>query len=528
MLCGSASPPGESDGGWPPYAHKSSSFSASTNVRLLCRQVPAAMRLTLRRLIIAITFLSLLAMATRVAVDSDTWWHLRAGAWMVEHGQVLNQELFTSTFAGQPYDYPAWLSQVALYLAYAGWSFAGVNLLTALLVTAAFVLVYATCTGGVYLRAGAVILGTAASAVFWSARPHIFSFVLAAAMLYVLESFRRRDVNRLWVLPVLIALWANSHPGYAIGFILLAVTTAGEGLKALLGRGSWRAVAWLAGIGLVCVAALLLSPYGTKTLLYPFRVVGIELLQDRIQEWQSPNFHLREAQVTIWLWLATVAAIGLSRRTLDLTDLLLLGAMFYLALLAGRNVALLALVAPPVLTRHAQAIIDDWRGRYPRLVARLDGQVDRESRLAPVVNWALLALVAVAAGLKMSIPLDPVVNATLAQRGLPTAAADFIASARPSGPLYNPYEWGGYLVWRLYPDYPVFIDGRTDVYDADFFAEYLRLAAGLPDWAAILERHGVRLVLAPTGSPLAGTVQADGGWQRVYGDEVAEVYAQRP
>jgi hypothetical protein len=417
---------------------------------------------------------------------------------------------------------------VAFYLAFAGAGLPGVNLLTAVMITTAFVFVYATSTGSVYLRAGALILGAAASAVFWSARPHIVSFALAAAMLYVLELFRRRGVNRLWVLPVLMALWANSHPGYAIGFILIGVTAAGEGLKALAGQGSWRTVAWLAGIGGVCVAALLLSPYGTQVLTYPFRVVGIDLLQDRIQEWQSPNFHLREAQVMIWLWLATAAAIGLSRRAIDLTDLLLLGGMLYLALLAGRNVALLALVAPPVLARHAQAVVDDVRGRYPQLAAQLDGQVPAPSRLAPVLNWSLLALVALAAVIKMAIPLDPALNAALAQRGMPVAAADYLAEAQPEGPLFNPYEWGGYLVWRLYPDYPVYIDGRTDVYDAAFFAEYLRLAAGLPDWAQTLERHGVRLMLVPAGSPLAGMAGQAADWQRVYADEVAEVYERRP
>jgi hypothetical protein len=483
--------------------------------------------LTLRRLVVGVTFLSLLAMATRVAADSDTWWHLRAGAWMLQHGRPLTQEVFTSTFAGQPYDYPAWLSQSALYLIFARWGFPGLNLFTAIMVTLAFAFVYAVCTGPVYVRALAVILGASASAVFWSARPHIVSFVLAAGVLYVLDLFRRRGLNRLWALPLLIALWANSHPGYAIGLILIGVTTAGEALQAIAGRGHWRTVAWLAGIGFVCVLALLLSPYGTKLWLYPLRVVSIDLLQDHIQEWQSPNFHMREAQVMIVLWLATAAAIGLSRRVLDLTDLLLLGSMLYLALLAGRNVALFALVAPPILTRHAQAVLEDLRGRHPRLLALLEGQPPHVSRFAPALNGLLLGLVAIAAALKMSLPLDPALNARLTQAGMPVAAAAFLSDQQPAGPLFNPYHWGGYLEWVL-PAYPVYIDGRTDVYDAAFFGEYLRLAAGLPDWAQILERHGVRLMLVEAGSPLAGQVQQAPGWQQLYADEVAEVYERRP
>jgi hypothetical protein len=291
-----------------------------------------------------------------------------------------------------------------MYLVYAAWGFPGLNLLVAAVVTLAFALVYAASSGAVYLRAFAVILGAAASAVFWSARPQIFSFVLAAAMLYVLDLFRRRGVNRLWLLPVIVAVWANTHPGFAIGFILLAVTTAGEGLKALLGQVSWRSVAWLVGIGLACVLALLVSPYGVDLLWYPFRVISIDVLRDRIQEWQSPNFHMREAQVFIGLWLATAAAIGLSRRSIDLTDLLLLGSVLYLALLAGRNMALFALVAPPILARHAQAVLDDLRGHYPTLVAALDGEVLTQSRFGALVSGLLLLAVTAAALIKMASP----------------------------------------------------------------------------------------------------------------------------
>ena len=119
-------------------------------------------------------------------------------------------------------------------------------------------------------------------------------------------------------------------------------------------------------------------------------------------------------------------------------------------------------------------------------------------------------------------------NATLTQRGLPVAAANYLATAQPAGPMFNPYNWGGYLSWRLYPEYPVYIDGRTDVYDAAFFTEYLRLAAGLPGWTRILDGHGVRLMLVEAGSPLSGMAQQESGWHRIYADEVAEVYERRP
>ena len=147
--------------------------------------------LNFHRLVVASMLFSLLAMAARVAVDRDTWWHLRAGAWMVAHGQVLDHDVFTSAFARQAWSYPAWLSQTTLYLIFERFGYAGLNLLMAMCVVAAFALVYAATSGGVYVRALAVLLGAAASAVTWSAGPHLASLVLGAAFLLILHLFRR-------------------------------------------------------------------------------------------------------------------------------------------------------------------------------------------------------------------------------------------------------------------------------------------------------------------------------------------------
>jgi len=483
--------------------------------------------LNFSRLVVAIMLLGLLAMAVRVAVDSDTWWHLRAGAWMLEHSQVLDHDVFTSTFAGQPWSYPAWLSQTVFYLIFSRFGYAGLNLLTAACVLAAFALVYAASTGGVYVRALAVLLGAAASSVFWAARPHMASLVLGAAFLLILELYRRRGRNYLWLLPVLMALWANLHPGFAIGFIFLGLVLAGEAVRAVLGQQSWRAVGWLAGIGLACALALLLTPYGPSLILFPFQTVAISTLRDRIQEWQSPNFHLREAQVFIGLWLLTLAAIGFSRRPIDPTDLILFSGTFYLALLAGRNLALFALVAPPILSRHATtalAALRDWpAAAWPAWLARFRRAPSPPLKQAALLNWLILAVVAAATLLKIGLVSDPALNASLATRGQPVEAANFLAEQNLPGPLYNPYEWGGYLAWRLYPAYPIFVDGRTDLYPDAFLNDYLRLSAGAPEWEALLARYHIRLVLVPAGSALAELLQAAPGWTQRYADPVAVI-----
>jgi hypothetical protein len=483
--------------------------------------------LTLPRLALALVFVGIFAMAFRPSVDTDTWWHLRAGAWMVEHGQVLTHDAFSSTRLGQAWINHSWLSQIPMYLAWRSLGYAGLNLFTAILVTAAFWFVYQQCEGSVYLKAFCLILAAAASAVFWSARPQLASFLLVSIFAYLLAEFRWRGRNRLWLLPLLMLLWVNLHGGYAIGFILLVVTLAGQVIDRFMnpsqaGVLAWRGVRALALAAAACVVVVPLNPYGFQLYLYPLRTVSIGVLQNFIQEWQSPNFHVLGAQVFIWLLLATLAAIGLSRRRMLFTDLALLGAFTYLALLAGRNIAMAALIAAPILTRHTAAWLTDLHVDHPRLAALLDPTPSAGQW--PILNWALLGLALLAALLKTVDASLPTTNEKALAAYLPLRAADVVERAHPPGPMFNSYNWGGYLAWRLYPAYPVFVDGRTDLYDDALLTEYLDAAQGRPDYKSILAKYGVKLVLVEQDSLLADRLQADAGWRQLYRDERAVVF----
>jgi hypothetical protein len=485
--------------------------------------------LTPARLVVAVAFLGIFAMAARPSVDTDTWWHLRAGAWMVEHRQVLTHDAFSTTRAGQPWLNHSWLAQIPLYLLWQAAGYAGLNLFTALVVVGAFALVYAQCAGSAYLKAFTLVLAAAASAVYWSARPQLVSFGLASVFAYVLGAYRWQGRNRLWLLPPLMLLWVNLHGGFALGFLLLLITLAGQAASRLLGPAGpgvlpARGLAALGLAALACAAVVWVNPYGLALYLYPLRTVSIGVLQDFIQEWQSPNFHVPGMQIFIALWLATFAAVGLSGRRLDLTDLALLGGFTYLALLAARNIPIVALLAPPIITRHAAAALEAARERFPGLARALDPPRAGPGR--PALNWALLGLVVLAAGLKAADAASPLTNERFLAPRLPLAAAGFIERARPPGPMFNAYNWGGYLTWRLYPDYPVFVDGRTDLFDDALLREYLSTALGQPGYAAVLDRYGINLVVVEARSLLADHLARDAGWQRLYGDEVALVFGR--
>jgi hypothetical protein len=241
------------------------------------------------------------------------------------------------------------------------------------------------------------------------------------------------------------------------------------------------------------------------------------VLKDYIQEWQTPDFHLVSVQPFIVLLLLTLGAAGFSRKRMAFTDFALVSGFAYMGLLAGRNIALFALVAPMALTRHAAPTLEAL-GR--RLGFRRDNPDGGKRR----VNLVILGLVLLAVGFKVAMVYPASVNEQSFRKGLPVEAVKYLRQARPPGRLFNAYNWGGYLLWAL-PEYPVFVDGRTDLYNDQVLEEWLRTVRAEEGWQEVLDRWGVRLVLLEPDMPLVNLLK-ERDWKLLYSDEVAVIYAR--
>lgn len=482
--------------------------------------------MTFRRLVVAFTFLAIFAMAMRISVVSDTWWHLRAGAWIVENRQILRTDPFSLTRAGQPWVYPGWLAQVVLYSVYRVWGNSGLNLLTALLATLAFIPVWLISRGRPLLRSFVWILSAAAASVFWSARPQMVSFTLAGVTLWLVETGRAGHGKRLWLVPPLVALWANMHGGFAIAFLILLAYIGGELLRGIgslarqegpAGRiwsARWRELKPLLLIFVVSVGAISLNPHGPQMILYPFKTVSIEVLRAHIQEWQSPDFHQPQVLPFLFMILLLVAAYGTSRRVVSTEELLLVSGFLALALTAGRNIAIFALLSAPSIAAHLDAAF------APSASVRWGGEVP--PRLARRLNWVLLLLFVVAAGAKAAIPLSQAANLRALEERFPMGAIAYIRQQEPPGPLFNSYNWGSLILWELYPRYPSFVDGRTDLFDDEVLQEYLDAWRGDPSWEDLFRAWGIRLALVEPQAPIRWQLLR-AGWNQVYEDEQAAV-----
>lgn len=480
------------------------------------------MSLTPRRLFTALLFIALVVMATREITDPDFWWHLRTGEYIVETATIPHADVFSLTNAGQPWVTHEWLTQVVFYLLFRLGSFPALIITFAAVIAAALAFVYARCPGKPYVAAAAVLLAALASAVTWGVRPQMVSLLFTSIYLWVLDSADAQGKRRrLWILIPLMLLWVNMHSGYALGIAILSIYAFGAAIHHIRQSG-WRIpdrrspLVSLAIVLVLCIAVVPLNPNGFTMFVYPFGTLFSGAMQTYIQEWFSPDFHSIQFQPFAWLLLATLGAISISGKRPSLVEILLLLGSAYAGLSSARNIPIFALVAAPLLADSLWSFIVE-RGWTGHVESRL-----RVTRGMVLVNWLLLAGLGLAAvsRIVMVVQNQPASE----QTRYPAAAVDYIISHQLTGPIYNAYGWGGYLIWRLYPKQRVFIDGRADVYGDAFINRYLAAWRGDAGWQALLDQYKVNTILIERDAPLTSRLDQDAAWNRVYSDSLAAIY----
>ena len=478
-------------------------------------------QLTIERAAFIIIFALLFALATRIPIDTDSWWHIRSGEHTLTQGMI-HADPFSFTFNGQLWINHSWGSQVVMY---GFWQVAGnlgLALFTSILATTGMYMVYRMSAGNVYLRGFALVIGAATAAVFWSPRPQMFSFFLSAIVLYLLYLYKRENVDRLWLIPVVMLLWVNLHAGFSIAFILMGGMIAGEVLANIFNAGGEHVISWvrlrkLVIVALVSAVVLVINPYGTQIYSVPFQTVSIGALQEFIQEWNSPNFHERQTWPFVALLLGVLGAAGASKRRLDWSDFVLVSGTAFMGLMAGRNIALFAVVTTPVLTYHLQAILEE-RGWVIQ-------PIRRPTRMMARINVVLVAVILIGSLAKVLLVLDAETVADAQAMFLPVDATRYFNTNDVTGPVFNSYNWGGYLIFNA-PHEPVFVDGRTDLYGDEFLQTYLQAAVGGEGWRETLAEYNIQTVFVEARSGLARHLRDEPGWNLAYEDDLAVIFTR--
>jgi len=479
--------------------------------------------MTLSRLAAALLAISLLAVGVQHTLDPDLWWHLRTGQLISIEG-IPSEDNFSFTAPGREWVAHEWLAQTVMWNIYRLGGLTGLMLTFALIVAAAFWLVYLRMPGRPYLAALVVLLAAAASSVVFGVRPQMFNLLMTALFALVLDRRSRptSQARLLWCLPALTAVWANIHGGVLIGIAVLVTVTAGEIVERWLRPDDPRtlpaaAIRRVALVTLVSLVAVVANPQGIWLLSYTFETLNSPAMRAFIQEWGSPDFH--QAGFLPFAAMLAVGIVGFSwsSRRATAVDLLLFVGTAIAGLQSARNIPIFAIVSAPIVGQHLYDSLPD--SAFRRVLA---GQ-NPASRGRPATNWVIFAMALVTGVVFVSGRIES--NGEAIRKMFPVAAVDFLeqqglAAARG----YNSYNWGGYLIWR---DVKVFVDGRADVYGDEFLHYYRQTYQGSPQWRQPLDDFDVRWVLVERGSVVSSLLDGAPEWHRTYADDVASVYVRR-
>lgn len=453
-----------------------------------------------------------------VLSDPDTYWHLAAGRWILEHRAVPSVDPFSHSMPGAPWTAHEWLSEVVLALVQdaAGWG--GLVFLAAAL--------YAVTLAGMlrFLLARmepvhALMLATVAGLMMLShlaARPHLLAWPLLALWLGGLTNAAEKGEGPPWLLLPLMTMWANMHGGFVLGLALAGALAVDALLNVPAPLRKAAALRWGAFM-LLAVGAALITPWGLHGLIFPFQLMGMSVATSTIAEWRPPNFQKLNA---LEPWLMIALALGLAGRVrLPWLRLVLVLGFVHLALQHNRHASVLGLVSAFLVAMPLGACLRQGRtGRDLESLDRIFAALAEPAR--PLALAAVLALGLLAGGAVVrSGQMQPAVERT------PEAALHAARGAGAEGVVLNAYGFGGYLI---HEGVPVFIDGRADMYGDEMLARYLGAlyltrSDSLP---RLLADYRIGWTLIEPGTPAVALLDHLPGWRRLYADEVAVVHVR--
>jgi hypothetical protein len=473
---------------------------------------PPAQRLIL---ILVITAASLAAGMSRIH-DLDFWWHLQAGHLIAITHSIPHIDVFSYTAFGHEYIDHEWLFQLILYATYSAFGPLGIALLDSLLVaiTMSIVALYVVGRGvGAVAAAGLVGLAIGAGISRVCERPELFSILFTVLTFIVADVYRRSGNWRVLIaLPLLCALWSNIHAAVVVGLVVQTIF-----IGALIVKRTSPLLPMFAATA-ASVAACGANPFGYRVLSVPFELTRIiESGTVNNQEWQRAT-----PANSAFLFLALLIVLLLLSRWWREVDLAALGvALFlgYLSLKYVRNSLLFSTMMPLLVAPQVARLSRLWRAAL---------------MLTGALTFAIVVTV--------WFPFERGIGES---SYFPDRMCRYVVAHDLRGNMLNSYGFGGYFIWRLFPQRRVFIDGRNEVY-APLLARLTKSVSDSRAWSALLRDYRIEYALlnyvdqldrvttidrsgqASVGyAPISSTRFPRSQWALVYWDDAGMVLVRR-
>lgn len=335
-------------------------------------------------------------------------------------------------------------------------------------------------------------------------RPEIFSFLFTALTLYILHRFLKNKSKLIFLLPLLQLLWVNTHIYFFVGFLLQAIFLLAHPRRVLI------------FVFIFSVISSLINPHGLQGVLYPLNVTknyGYTIVENQTMFFLE-NINFKDANF-LFVKISTAIVIlsvlvSFLRRTFQIKNILLSLTGVILALLNVRSFPYLVFLSLPAVVQNLGVV--------------------KPTSFIKILSFIFGGLLALESFFYLSGQYykfrDDQHQAGLSFTASGKKALDFVLDKDLPQPIFNNFDIGSYIIYRGYPKYRVFVDGRPEAYPATFFSGiYIPAQSDYQNFKEIERLWGFKTVIfshtdqTPWGRNFLQNVVKDKDWSIVYIDD---------
>ena len=452
-----------------------------------------------------------------ITADPDLWGHIKFGEHLWREKALPRSDVYSFTAYGQPWINHEWLAELVFYYTYRTLGDAGLlfgKLGIGLAIAAVLWRICRMRDDNPLVYGTVMVLTLAVMSPGFMIRPQIFSFLFFTLFLYILHLYLQKWKNRLFLLPCLMVLWVNLHGGFLMGLALLAVVVGWKTVTRLISGKEDLPLGPMWLWALATGGATLLNPYGYKLMLFLYKSLSVP--RD-ISEWQPvPLWDLSYAHLKI-LTALFVITLWRNPKAWEGSEVAASAVLLAATLLHKRHMPFFGIVVCPYLVFQLSTILSDMKVRFPKL------------RLTSVSMNVIGVLLAVLVALQV---YDGSRRYVLARCRIivypdtyPVSAVQFARMNGLEGNVLLPFDWGEYVIWKLYPGSRVSIDGRfRTVYPEAVIRDHFISKDDSAGWKALIEKYPADMLLVRQIPFFQALINRQGPWVYVYSDPIAMVF----
>ncbi len=466
--------------------------------------------------ILAINTLAILAQPNR-AIEDDLGRHIKLGEIIWQTKSVPYTNLFSYTHPDFPFVNHHWLSEVILYFLAETGGLLATTIAKIVLMLGALAVTFFSAK-----RLGGTIPALISLSAFLpligernSERPEVFAFFLFALLFFILFASRISTGKKMVAAPLIILLWTNLHISFVYGIFLI-------GAWALrLIKKSWRSKSALPVIAtlLLALAATLINPNGLTGALYPLTVFsnfGYQVTEnlDPITLFGI----LPDPFIPYFLFLTPVSLAIIAWAVMRKSGFSFLYAVFLIFALLGfikiRNFPYVIFTGIPAISLALNNVWETTLEKIKNLKATIAGAL-------AIANLSISG---------MAIAVAPP-NLSIVESG--KAGIDFFLKNNLPGNIFNNFDTGGYLDYRLYPAYKTFVDNRPEAFPKEFFAAYVALQKDPEIRENVFREYGINSIIfsrtdaTSWARTFLSRIRIDPNWETAYLDDYLVILVRK-